>query len=442
MLVSVVISSQNLYHTPTSDIMKFARRFTRIFLIIALLLAGHVVTLKVSAFDNLPADYDGSMMPYNFTANDTVILGNDTLKPVFVSYVARHGARYLSSADKINRLKALLTDQAAKGNLTPAGTSFLERITQVDTASAVKWGRLSPLGIYEEQRLGTQMGNLLPQLLKQGKIRAISTSKPRVVFSMYQFLHALQRENPQLVLSTLSGGAADDLLRCFDSDPAYKSYRATVTESEGYRNFFDTNVPQSPAVRLFVNPDFDFDARATSMQMYEVMQAFESSGFPAPTTEWMTPDEYRGCWLTANLEHYLRNSVNNMSDIAAIASRPLLGKIIDDADNALEHPAISPRQHLKMNAYFGHAETLMPLFALMKLPGCYAVTDNYNTLASQWQVENITPLGANLAVIFLQGSDGLYTLLRLNGHYIPYRDGAPLIVSWPTLRSYWQQLLS
>lgn len=420
--------------------MTSTRFLNRLFLIVALLLGGHLLTVKVSAFDTLPADYDGSMMPYNFTANDTIVLGGDTLKPVFVSYVARHGARYLSSADKINHLKGLLSDQAAKGNLTPAGLSFMERILQVDSASEVKWGRLSPLGIYEEQRLGTQMSNTLPQLLKQGKIRAISTSKPRVVFSMYQFLHAIERENPQLVLSTLSGGTADDLLRCFDSNPAYKSYRATVTDSEGYRSFFDTHVPQSPAMRLFVNPDFDFDARATSMEMYEIMQAFESSGFPAPTTEWMSPDEYRSCWLTANLEHYLKNSVNPTTDIAAVASRPLLEKIIDDADNALQHPAISPRQQIKMNAYFGHAETLMPLFALMKLPGCYAMTDNYDNLASQWQVEKITPLGANLAVIFLQGSDGLYTLLRLNGHYIPYRDGAPLLVSWPTLRTYWQSL--
>ncbi|MDE6278717.1 MAG: histidine phosphatase family protein [Paramuribaculum sp.] len=421
--------------------MKSTRSLNRIIIIFALLIAGHALTAKVSAFDNLPVDYDGSMMPYNFTANDTIVLGGDTLKPVFVSYVARHGARYLSSPDKVSHLKTLLTEQAAKGNLTPAGIDFMERMIQIDTLSAVKWGRLSPLGIYEEQRLGSQMSHFLPQLLKQGKIRAISTSKPRVVLSMYQFLHALEQANTQLVLSTLSGGSADDLLRCFDSNPDYKSYRATITRSDAYRNFFNIHVPQSPAMRLFVNPDFDFDARTTTMNMYEVMQAFESSGLPAPTTEWMSPEEYRSCWLTENLEHYLRNSVNNISDIAAIASRPLLHKIIDDADNALEHPAISPRQQLKMNAYFGHAETLMPLFALMKLPGCYAVTDNYDNLDTQWQVENITPLGANLAVIFLKGSDGLYTLIRLNGQYIPYRDGAPLIVSWPTLRSYWQQLL-
>ncbi len=420
--------------------MKLTSSLPRLCLILALLLTGQLMSVKIAAFDTLPADYDGSMMPYDFAGNDTIILGGDTLKPVFVSYVARHGARYLSSADKVNHLKALLTEQAAKGNLTPDGQSFMERIMQVDTASAVKWGRLSPLGIYEEQRLGTQMSHTLPQLLKQGKIRAISTSKPRVVYSMYQFLHAIQRDNPQLVLSTLSGGSADELLRCFDTDPAYKSYRATVTDSEAYRNFFDSHVPQSPAMRLFINPDFGFDARATSMEMYEVMQAFESTGLPAPTTQWMSTDEYRSCWLTANLEHYLRNSVNPTTDIAAVASRPLLEKIIDDADNAIQHPAISPCQQIKMNAYFGHAETLMPLFALMKLPGCYAMIDNYDNLASQWQVEKITPLGANLAIIFLQGSDGLYTLLRLNGHYIPYRPGAPLITPWPTLRAYWLSL--
>ena len=52
----------------------------------------------------------------------------------------------------------------------------------------------------------------------------------------------------------------------------------------------------------------------------------------------------------------------------------------------------------------------------MRLPGCYVMTDDFETLADRWQVQEITPLGANLAMILLKSpSGGIYASVRLNG---------------------------
>ena len=55
--------------------------------------------------DTLPAYLDGSMMPYDFSACDPVPQWPDSLRPVFVAYVARHGARYLSGPKKVDELE-------------------------------------------------------------------------------------------------------------------------------------------------------------------------------------------------------------------------------------------------------------------------------------------------------------------------------------------------
>lgn len=49
----------------------------------------------------------GSMMPYDFSKTETTVAWQDSLRPVYLSYTARHGARYLSSPKKSRRFQML-----------------------------------------------------------------------------------------------------------------------------------------------------------------------------------------------------------------------------------------------------------------------------------------------------------------------------------------------
>lgn len=391
------------------------------------------------AFQPLPKEYSGSMMPYDFAVCDTTVAWTDTLQPVFVSYIARHGARYMTSPKKIEEITKALQEAEKEGKLSKQGKALIAKIREISARSEGHWGMLSPVGIAEEERLGEDMAKMLPALLKRGKARAESTYVPRVIMTMYQFMHAMEIPNQKLELYTGSGHRYDSLLRCFASDKVYDDYREKGECWNVYDAFVQMHVSSAPARRLF-KEGYGLDRkqlRKLTMSMYGLLQSFEASGLEDLTTQFMTVQEYEECWLAANMQHYLRNNINPMSQVAGKATSPLLTRIMSDADKALTD------SKERFHGYFGHAETVLPLFSLMELPGCYVMTDNYEALADVWRVQEIAPLGANLAIILLKSNNGeIYASLRLNGRNISPLAGKGEVVRWSELKDFWRQRIA
>lgn len=393
---------------------------------------------------SLPRKYDGSMMPYDFARCDTSVAWGDSLTPFYIGYVARHGARFLSSPKKIEKLSKELYAAAMKKKLTPGGEKFFALMKEISSNTEGRWGLLSQVGIEEEEKLGADMAARFSPMLCRGKVEAISTSVPRVIMTMDQFLHSLERRHQNLELYTASGKQNDSLLCCFIADTLYARYRHDGDWVPIYEEYLKKHVSDAPARRLLA-AGYENDRqrlRHLTMDMYGMLQACRASGVPAPTTEWMSEEEYRGCWLASNFLHYLRNNINPVSSLAGQASVPLLRRIIRDGDQAVESGAdISDAASVRMHGYFGHAETLLPLFSLMRLPGCYTDSDDYEHLQDEWQIQDITPLGANLAVILLRsGSGSVYVSLRLNGRNISPLPGKGTVVEWRELADYWTTL--
>lgn len=390
--------------------------------------------------DTLPAYLDGSMMPYDFAACDPAPQWPDSLRPVFVAYVARHGARYLSGPKKIDELEKLLDERAKSGKMTREAKAFYKYIKAVRTHSEGNWGALSQEGVREEKELARQMTALFPALRKGlSHIDTKSTFVPRAMMTMYQFNHELMFLNDSLEFSAASGRQFSPLLYFFETDTAYASWRKSGEWEQVYNEFIDRHVPIEPAQRL-LGDNFTNNKRRLrhlTMQIYGVIQANRASGLPAPTTAFMTVDEYRECWLASNLLHYLRNNISPLNSSAGAASAPLLLTMIDSADKACAPGYKGPA----MQGWFGHAETLLPLFSLMRLPGCFALPLNWDNLADEWKLQEITPLGANLAVIILRSAGGRnYAAVRLNGRTVAPIQGAPSILPWKQLADFWRGL--
>lgn len=385
--------------------------------------------------EDLPATYCGSMMPYDFSECDSDVAWGDSLKPIYLSYTARHGARFLSSPKKIEEISKALEKAEAEDALTSDGERFLSMMREISSNTAGRWGLLSDVGIAEEEKLGADMAAMLPKLFRRGKMESKSTYVPRVIMTMYQFLHSLEIPNTRLQLYTTSGRQNDTLLRCFVADTAYANYRDKGAWKPVYEKFLRQHVSADPARRLFRhgNKMDQQELRHLTMSMYGMLQANQAAGLPAATSEFMTAEEFRGCWLASNLLHYLRNNINPLSDLAGEATAPLLKQIIADIDVAIEGEA-----DVKAHGYFGHAETLLPLLSLMRLPGCFVMTEDYANLHKEWQIQDITPLGANLAVVLLRGESGeVYASVRLNGKNIAPLSGKGEVVKWKELKDFW-----
>ncbi len=125
-----------------------------------------------------------------------------------------------------------------------------------------------------------------------------------------------------------------------------------------------------------------------------------------------------------------------MNSSAGAAAAPLLLALIESVDKAC-----SPDYDgVALQGWFGHAETLLPLFSLMRLPGCFALPLNWDNLADEWRLQEITPLGANLAILILRSVTGRhYAAVRLNGRTVAPIQGAPSLLPWKQLADFWRE---
>lgn len=413
----------------------------KLLLSVALLLAW--LPVVADKFATLPAQLDGSMMPYDFAAEDPLIIP-EGYTPVHISYVARHGARYLSSAKKTEKIKKALEKGAANDALSDEGRGFLALLAKIDSVSGGRWGLLSEVGIEEQKRLGTFMASSFPGLLKKGKAVSISTFVPRVIMTMYEFNHSMEIPHHKLELFTSSGHQNDSLLYCFATFKDYSDFRDSGAWVKIYDSYVERRVSPLPAARLF-KPGAEKDnkrLRDLTMEMYGVLQGNRAASLPAPTDEWFSEEEYRQCYLASNLKHYLRNTPNLIDPWCGPATSMLIERIISDADKALAGG------DTHFNGYFGHCETLLPMLAVMDIPGCYCRTADYASVESHWRLQEISPLGANLQLIFLGKGEKdsapgeVYVMVRLNGRDVAPWPGAERIVTWKELKDHWTRRIS
>lgn len=376
---------------------------------------------------------DGTMMPYDFSQTETEVPWDDSYTPVFINYVARHGARFLSSAKKTENLRRRLERARSTGRLTPAGLDFLHLVEKVDSVTDGRWGALSPLGEEEEVRLGQEMAATAPSLLNNGVVMAHATYVPRVVDSMHDFCKSLASRCPSLHIEESDGKQYNSLLRYFTTNGQYVEYLENGPWRFALATYCHDILPVEPAAKMFYDVLDSHVLQKITLDAYGVLQSLPAAGLTADPAEWFTPEEFRSCWVATNLKHYYQRSSSTFSPIASEAARPLLNALTENA-----RKAFAGISDTKAELYFGHAETLLPLFSLMQLPGCYAPKCKPEQVASQWHDYDITPLGANLMMVCLRDSKGQPVVaMRLNGKWLDI-NGSRLI-PWKKLDLQWNK---
>lgn len=398
----------------------------------------------------LSSDYAGTMKPYDFSNAETIPIWPDSLKPIYLAHIARHGARYISSPKKLEKLREAIAESKANGSLTKAGRQFEALLDSVASVSDGRWGALSEEGYREEQQIAKNLYSLMPELLKNAKIDAISSYVPRVTMTMYEFCHQLAWISSDVRINTSEGKEYDPFLRCFEADPEFDAYRSSGEWKQLHDSIINITVSPDPARRIFGNKSglSDKKLRKLTMEMYDVLQSLAAFGMKPADNRFMSEAEYKACWEADNVEHYLRNAITPYTEMAGRATAPLLAKIIKDTDAALDNARLERclkaagmyskeifPEPCGANLYFGHAETLMPLLSLMEVEGCFYDSSDLSALSDSWRDYDIVPLGAHLDIILLAAPSGnIMVALQLNGKFLPPIPGASLFVPWPSYR--------
>lgn len=381
---------------------------------------------------------DGSAMPYPLPAGDRSC--PDSLTPVMIQHVGRHGARYPSSAQRAVKLKALIDSARAQRTLTETGEELSRIVDEVLAVSDGRWGQLDSLGMREQQEIASRMVKAFPELFKGG-VKAIASYVPRCVMSMYEFNHEVSWLRKKVNISSLSGPEFTPLLRPFSVDSTYLAYREEEPYRDAYREYFERIAPESVAERAlgagFVSTESKKDI---SSLIYQFLSGMNAMSYPAAMDRFMTLEECNALWATRNLTQYLERVDNEFSCVPALIASPLLKDIIGSITAGLaSEDSLGCKVHLR----FGHAETMMPLLALMRIPGCFYMTDDLNTVAQHWRNFHVVPMASNLQIILFRAASGtVYARVDFNESPVnPLPDSADIYVPWDKLCAYWTSLL-
>ncbi|MDE6268379.1 MAG: histidine phosphatase family protein [Muribaculaceae bacterium] len=359
----------------------------------------------------------------------------DTLTAIAIAHAGRHGARFASSNSRARKLMKELERAKSEGTATASGERLGKLITKVLTRTAGRWGALDSIGEAEQRGIADRMYENYDYLFGgDSEISAIASYVPRCVMSMDVFTHQLATHEPQLNISSKSGPANNELLRPFSEAPEYLKYREQEPYNQMLEEYKSIYLPKSPARRLLGGASWlsDQQQRDFSKTLGEFIASIGAAGLGNPADYigaegFMTAEEYRGVWAYGNLTQYVERTANEISVEPAEIARPLLADMINTLNRVAEGEEGAERVTLR----FGHAETMMPLLSLMRLPGCFYMTDDYGTVAGEWQNFHVVPMASNLQLVLFEAPSGkLYLRASVNERPVSLTPGGDTVVEW------------
>ena len=412
--------------------------------ITAILVLATVLGLR--AADPMATDYSmqvcqGSLTPYPAEVNPAVF--PDSLKPVYINHVGRHGSRYPASAANCLKMRQALLRADSLGTITPLGRRLMRLNDLVIERSNNQWGALDSLGMAEQRSIATRMFYNFGEIFSGGaSVTAISSYSPRSMMSMYSFTHQLDRMDNRINFITSTGRVNSALMRPFDVDNDYLQFRKDKLWSPAYDAYFATACPTT-AIRRVLGDRYPFatddEARDLAITEYYVIAGCSCMGVEAGASQYFTKEEYNALWSCFNLRQYLQRTATTVSAVPAEIASALLQDIIATTEGFIggTNPSVA-------NLRFGHAETLMPLLSLLRLKGCYYMTNYFDTVALHWRDFDVVPMAANLQIILFRAKESGHYYIRVdvNEKPVPLQPGSTVLYTpWGEARDYMTRCL-
>ncbi|MFJ6082510.1 histidine-type phosphatase [Streptomyces sp. NPDC092369] len=338
--------------------------------------------------------------------------------PVFTENVSRHGSRSATDSEDGDLILALWDKAHTAGQLTGRGAEFGPRVEALLAEMAkIGYGDLSARGKREIQDTAVRMADRLPSLFtsiaaKGERIDVVSSGQGRAVDSGNLFAAALGDTDPDLKPLIGVTRTDKDLLYFHKADggAAYRDYIANDQRlAATLKSITDQpkthRAARSVLLRLFrpafVNGLSGADQVAAAQAVYNLYAIAPAMSEESPGGKgWgmrryiSTSDAAWFGYLSDAEDFYEKGPGFSDSDI----TYKMAGVLLDDFFTRIEAEKAGTST-LGAELRFTHAEEIIPLAALMGLPGStkpakpgrpYTYADN------PWRGASVAPLGSNI----------------------------------------------
>ena len=161
-------------------------------------------------------------------------------------------------------------------------------------------------------------------------------------------------------------------------------------------------------VNLIINdPQFakdSIDTKELWSALFRIATNAQSLDEPTPVWDLMTEQNLINQSTRNDADWYLKYGNTPLNDFSGpMRQRHLLRNIIESADTSIM------RKLPSANLRFGHDVVLTPLAVLMDLDGLGRTTSDFNDLPEFWRLYDITPMAANIQMVFYRPTGRNYT---------------------------------
>ncbi len=365
-------------------------------------------------------------------------------KPVYVSHIGRHGARYGLGDGVYETVRKVLSDAHSAGKLTEAGEELYGRYERFYPSVANRGGDLTQEGQKQHRQIASTMYREFPEVFK-GKTRAdvLSTAVPRVMLSMLVFMDELKGLDGDL---TYSVDAGRTYLPVLEPDGGQNSFRVRTqipAEAKASYSAMQTSLVDSKTFCSRYFNDIGYLESTAGMWQFEsnlrtVVVGIQClDGEQTDTfSDIFTFDELFGIWEVRNYNAYLYMGRSPLTDnFGCTKNAAILENMIKEADKDLASGEVQLRLR------FSHDTAILPLVSYMRLDNFGAVVDDPKEVKNYWRSDKI-PMAANLQLIFYRSKRNPDILVKVlyNGREasLPIPQAAPSFYSWTAFKEYYE----
>ena len=400
--------------------------------------------------------YAGTKTPYLEPGPDHTAPPKN-YKPVFVNYVGRHGARFMTKSGADKQALDLLEQADKEHTLTYEGQLIKRSVQKMLMIQQTGYEKITKLGAQEQTDIGKRIYDHYKSAFSGRGIRVQYTFKIRTQQSANAFLSAYQKYKGGIRVDK-NTDAANTALRFYDLSPFYTSYK----EGPEIRRSLDSlnadprngEVVKQVCFKLFTRSFAEqlvSDGRASRFveNLYDlyaaefaVVDEMKSRGFTADSINLrMAFSETSLEWLdfkSGAADFLEKGPGRNAAGIQVTVAVPLLIDFLNTTDSAITNKDADARFR------FTHAEAISPFATLLAISLASKPSSTIFGYADHWKTEEIIPLSANIQWILYSDGNRYLIKVLLNEREIrlPIRSATAPYYDWNDFRKFYLEKLS
>ncbi len=362
-------------------------------------------------------------------------------EPFYINHLGRHGARYLTSSEKLDSMIDILKDAKCGNNLTPLGEQIYQKLEKLHQKEKGHFGLLSYKGVDMEKGIAKRMAQRFPQVFGK-KVFAVSTYIMRTKESMHAFIGELSQYIPNRTIQTSSYGQIDPILRFFDLNKDYLHYKEKGVWKKILKDYEQRSpIANKVSERLLIDSTFlDNHAKLKfAAELYATYTNQFDIGCDVGLGKAFKEEELKYLWQNKNVSMYLEKGpslkgINLPTDI----SFGLLENFLTSSEEAIQ------KQDISANLRFAHAETIVPFASLLGIQFASEQVSKASEINAIWKNNIVAPMAANIQWVFYKNKDNKVLVKMLyneNEIDFPIMSEFPPYYKWSDIKEFYNKKL-